>query len=94
MALMGRHPINLLCPIESEFFWDVLSSQRAKRAGWPGTFQPFGPVGALWRRLLHRNGTFVPPAPPTQTRRQVKTDFRRKMGRSGPFVINPDDSKG
>ena len=37
------------------------------------------------RRLLHRNGTFVPPAPPTQTRRRVKTDFRRKTGRSGPF---------
>ena len=39
----------------------------------------------FWRRMLHRNGTFVPPAPPTRTRRQVKTDFRRKTGRSGPF---------
>ena len=39
----------------------------------------------LRRRLLHRNGTFVPPAPPTRTRRRVKTDFRRKTGRSGPF---------
>ena len=35
------------------------------------------PVGALRRRLLHRNGTFVPPAPSTPLRRQVK------MGRSG-----------
>ena len=50
----------------------VLSSRRAKRAGWPkglkgpeGTFRPFGPVGALRRRLLHQNGTFVPPAPST-----------------------------
>ena len=48
-----------------------------------GTFRPFGPASVLRRRLLHRNGTFVPPAPPT--RRQVKTDFRRKTGRSGPF---------
>ena len=43
------------------------------------------PAGALRRRLLHRNGTFVPPAPPIRTRRRVKTDFRRKTGRSGPF---------
>ena len=50
-----------------------------------GTFRPFGPAGVLRRRLLHRNGTFVPPAPPTRTRRRVKTDFRRKTGRSGPF---------
>ena len=47
-----------------------LSSRRAKRAGWPKglkgaewTFQPFGPVSALRRRLLHRNGNFVPLAP-------------------------------
>ena len=66
-----------------------LSSRRAKRAGWPeglkgpeGTFRPFGPAGALRRRLLHRNGTFVPPAPSTRTRWQVKTGFRRKTGRS------------
>ena len=66
-----------------------LSSRRAKRAGWPeglkgpeGTFRPFGPAGALRRRLLHRNGTFVPPAPSTRTRRRVKTGFRRKTGRS------------
>ena len=44
-----------------------------------GTFQPFGPAGALRRRLLHRNGTFVPPAPSTPLRRQVKTDFRQKF---------------
>ena len=46
---------------------------------------PNYPAGVLRRRLLHRNGTFLPPAPPTQTRRRVKTDFRRKTGRSGPF---------
>ena len=69
-----------------------LSSRRAKRAGWPkglkgpeGTFRPFGPVGALRRRLLHRNGTFVPPAPSTRLRRQVKTDFRRQWAVAGPF---------
>ena len=50
-----------------------------------GTFRPFGPAGVLRRRLLHRNGTFVPPAPPTRTRWRVKTDFLRKTGRSGPF---------
>merc|ERR1711894_380085 len=62
------------------------------RSGWPkglkgpeGTFRPFGPVGALRRRLLHRNGTFVPPAPSTRLRRQVKTDFRRKWAVAGPF---------
>ena len=43
------------------------------------------PAGALRRRLLHRNGTFVPPAPTTRTRWRVKTDFLRKTGRSGPF---------
>ena len=43
-------------------------------------FQP-----ALRRRLLHRNGTFVPPAPSTRLRRQVKTDFRRKSAVAGPF---------
>ena len=37
----------------------------------------------LLRRLLHQNGTFVPPAPLTPLRRQVKTDFRRKMGYRG-----------
>ena len=42
-------------------------------------------AGVLWRSLSHRNGTFEPPAPPTRTRRRVKTDFRRKTGRSGPF---------
>ena len=48
----------------------ALSSRRAKRAGWPkglkgpeGAFRPFGPVGVLRRRLLHRNGNFVPLAP-------------------------------
>ena len=48
----------------------AFSSQRAKRAGWPkglkgpeGAFRPFGPVGVLRRRLLHRNGNFVPLAP-------------------------------
>ena len=30
------------------------------------------PAGMLRRRLLHRNGTFVPPAPPTRTRRQFE----------------------
>ena len=66
-----------------------LSSRREKRACWPkglkgpeGTFRPFGPAGALRRRLLHRNGTFVPPAPSTRTRWQVKTGFRQKTGRS------------
>ena len=69
-----------------------MSSRRAKPAGWPkglkgpeGTFRPFGPVGALRRRLLHRNGTFVPPAPSTRLRRQVKTDFRQKWAVAGPF---------
>ena len=47
--------------------------------------QLYFPAGVLWRRLLHRNGTFVPPAPPTRTRLRVKTDFRRKSGRSGRF---------
>ena len=49
---------------------DLFSSRRAKRAGWPkglkdpeGTFRPFGPAGVLRRRLLHRNGNFVPLAP-------------------------------
>ena len=49
---------------------EYLSSRRAKRAGWPtgpkgpeGAFRPFGPVGVLRRRLLHRNGNFVPLAP-------------------------------
>ena len=48
----------------------TLSSRRAKRAGWPkglkgpvGAFRPFGPAGVLRRRLLHRNGNFVPLAP-------------------------------
>merc|ERR1712051_1132936 len=50
-----------------------------------GTFRPFNPAGVLRRRLLHRNGTFVPPAPPTRTRWRVKTDFLRKTGHSGPF---------
>ena len=45
----------------------------------------FYPAGALRRRLLHRNGTFVPPAPSTPLRRQVKTDFRRKWAVAGPF---------
>ena len=27
-----------------------------------GSFRSFGPAGVLRRRLLHRNGTFVPPA--------------------------------
>ena len=40
------------------------------------------PAGVLRRRLLHRNGTFVPPAPSTRTRWRVKTDFRQKTGRS------------
>ena len=51
-------------------------------------------IQVLSSRLLHRNSTFVPPAPPTRTRRRSKTDFRQKRGRSGPFFINPDDSKG
>ena len=34
------------------------------------------------RRLLHRNGNFVPLAPWTRTRRRVKMGFRRKTGRS------------
>ena len=31
--------------------------------GQNSTFINIYPAGALWRRLLHRNGTFVPPAP-------------------------------
>ena len=34
----------------------LLSSRRAKRAG-------AKPAGVLRRRLLHRNGNFIPPAP-------------------------------
>ena len=37
------------------------------------------------RRLLHRNGTFVPPAPSTRLRRQVETDVRQKWAVAGPF---------
>ena len=37
---------------------------------------------SLSRRLLHRNGTFGPPAQLIFTRRRLKTDFRRKTGRS------------
>ena len=68
-------------------FWTIIIIQPARLGlkGPEGTFRPFGPAGVLRRRLLHRNGTFVPPAPPTRTRRRVKTDFRRKTGRSGPF---------
>ena len=57
-------------------------------AGWPQGRKvpkgPFCPLGqsALWRRLLHQNGTFVPPAPSTRLCQQVKTDFHLKMGRS------------
>ena len=40
------------------------------------------PAGVLRRRLLHRNGNFVPPAPWIRTRRRVKTGFRQKTGRS------------
>ena len=79
----------------------VFSSQRAKRAGWPkglkgpeGTFRPFGPVGALRRRLLHRNGTFVTPAPSTPLRRQVKTDFRQKWAVAGPFFHQSGQFQG
>merc|ERR1739844_827531 len=82
----------MLCPCFKTAYSPIrrtFSSRRAKRAGWPeglkgpeGTFRPFGPAGALRRRLLHRNGTFVPPAPSTRTRWQVKTDFRQKTGRS------------
>ena len=43
---------------------------------------PAGPVGVLRRRLLHRNGNFVPLAPWIRARRRVKTGFRRKTGRS------------
>jgi hypothetical protein len=50
-----------------------------------GPVRPTGPAGVLRRRLLHRNATFVPPAPPTRTRRRVKTAFLRKTGRNGPF---------
>ena len=59
-----------------------------------GTFQPFGPVGALRRRLLHRNGTLVPPAPSTPLRRQVKTDFRRKWAVAGPFFHQSGQFQG
>ena len=51
-----------------------VTSRRAKRAG--------RPAGVLRRRLLHRNGNFVPLAPWTRTRRRVKMGFRRKTGRS------------
>ena len=66
-------------PGKTTVFVSLSSFCQASRAGWP-------------YRAEHRNGTFVPPAPPTRTRRRVKTDFRRKTGRSGPFFISPDDS--
>ena len=60
-VLRNKDPQNIFAPF---------SSRRAKRAGWPkglkgpvGAFRPFGPVGVLRRRLLHRNGNFVPLAP-------------------------------
>ena len=52
------------------------------------------PAGALRRRLLHRNGTFVPPAPSTRLRRQVKTDFRRKWAVAGPFFHQSGQFQG
>ena len=39
------------------------------------------PAGVLRRRLLHRNGNFVPLAPWIRTRRWVKTGFWQKTGR-------------
>ena len=39
-------------------------------------------IASVFVQLLHRNGTFVPPAPSTRTRWQVKTGFRQKTGRS------------
>ena len=39
------------------------------------------PAGVLCRRLLHRNGNFVPPAPGIRTRRRMKNGFWRKTGR-------------
>ena len=90
--ILSQNILLLYSPNCQLYSFALLPSRRAKRAGWPkglkgpeGTFRPFGPVGALRRRLLHRNGTFVPPAPSTPLRRQVKTDFRRKWAVAGPF---------
>ena len=44
--------------------------------------RPFGPAGALWCRLLHRNGNFVSPAQWIRTRQRVKTDFWQKTHHS------------
>ena len=41
---------------------------------------PVGPAGALRRRLLHRNGNFIPPAQWIRTRWRVKTVFVRQTG--------------
>ena len=54
----------------------------------------FYPVGALRHRLLHRNGTFVPPAPSTPLRRQVKIDFRQKWAVAGPFFNQSGQFQG
>ena len=70
----------------SRWILDIYHSQLPFSPAWArAAFLFTFPAGALRRRLLHRNGTFVPPAPSTRTRRRVKTDFRRKTGRSGPF---------
>ena len=65
-----------ICTImrRSQFFrFQILSSPRSGSCysvvqpkglkGPEGAFRPFGPVGVFRRRLLHRNGNFVPLAP-------------------------------
>ena len=44
-----------------------------------GSFRSFGPAGVLRRRLLHRNGTFVPPAQWTRTRQGWKRILGEKQ---------------
>ena len=53
------------------------------------------PAGVLRRKLLHRNGNFIPPAPWIQTRERVKMGFRIKSGFwPGRLWINWKSSNG
>ena len=70
LALAARRQPDVALKTHLSNFSIILSSRRAKRAGWPkglkgpvGAFRPFGPASVLRRRLLHRNGNFVPLAP-------------------------------
>ena len=76
------------------------SSRRAKRAGWSkglkapeGSFRSFGPAGVLRRRLLHRNGTFVPPAQWTRTRQGWKRILGEKRAVAGPFMNQSEKAR-